>query len=198
MELRPKLKFMLHQISWFTYAVSIISLIVIYYGYVGLAFYRAEIQAAVYKLSGKKPALKTSGNGDLQIPDYDIMGAAQPEQVDFVAPDELIFGPSEIADEEDTNQERSTPANSETDSRLIGAFSEMVSEVKTLIRVINESNESKENFEMLFRLIVQKYPSLSDTGYRHQINEYILTEGAPQFPFTLTAEELENYWTNQN
>jgi hypothetical protein len=48
-------------------------------------------------------------------------------------------------------------ANNTTDTRLIGEFSEMVSEVKTLIRVINESSESKENFEMLFRLIIQKY-----------------------------------------
>jgi hypothetical protein len=189
---------MLHQISWFTYAVSILLLITIYYGYVGLAFYRTELQSLIYKITGRQPQLRSSGHGDLQLPDYEIMGKAQTDDVEFVRQDELSFGPSEIADEElpPLDSQSKTPAG--TDSRLIGEFSEMVSEVKTLIRVINESSESKENFEMLFRLIVQKYSSLSGSGYRQKINEYLLTEGAPQFPFSLTPDDLEDYWNNEN
>jgi len=198
MGLPPKLTAMLHQISWFTYAVSILLIITFYYLYVGLAFYRTEVQSLIYKLMGRQPRLKTSGQGDLQLPDYEIMGRAQTNDIEFVSPDELSFGPSDIPDEElpaEAGQSK-TPAGA--DSRLIGDFSEMVSEVKTLIRVINESSESKENFEMLFRLIVQKYSSLSGSGYRQKIIEYLLTEGAPQFPFPLTHEELENYWNNEN
>jgi hypothetical protein len=186
---------MLHQISWFTYAVSIISLAIIYYLYVGLNFYGAEIKTIIFKFSGKTPALKTAGAGELQIPDYEIMGMAQPDQVDFVALEELHFGPPETDDDKE-NGSALASANNTTDTRLIGEFSEMVSEVKTLIRVINESSESKENFEMLFRLITQKYAGLANTGYRQQINDYLLTEGVPQFPFTLTAGELDNYWTD--
>jgi len=74
---------MLHQISWFTYAVCIISLVTIYYLYVGLAFYKTEFQLFIFKLSGKQPALKVAGNSDLQIPDYDIMGKAEPEAVNL-------------------------------------------------------------------------------------------------------------------
>lgn len=189
---------MLHQISWFTYAVSILLLITIYYGYVGLAFYRTELQSLIYKITGRQPQLRSSGHGDLQLPDYEIMGKAQTDDVEFVNQDELSFGPSEIADEELPAQAGQSKTPAGKDSRLIGEFSEMVSEVKTLIRVINESSESKENFEMLFRLIVQKYSSLSGSGYRQKINEYLLTEGAPQFPFSLTPDDLENYWNNEN
>jgi len=188
---------MLHQISWFTYAVSIILLIIIYYGYVGLTFYRDEIQAVFYKLTGKQPLLRTSGKGDLQIPDYEIMGKAQPDDVEFVSQDELSFGPADIPDEQ-TDQPGKSVVTAGTNSRLIVDFSEMVSEVKTLIRVINESSESKENFEMLFRLVVQKYPALTGTDYQQQINDFLLDEGAPQFPFSLTMTDLENYWTNAN
>lgn len=189
---------MLHQISWFTYAVSILSLVIIYYAYVGLTFYRAEIQATFYRLTGRQPALETSGKGDLQIPDYDIMGKAQPEDVDFVNAEELSFGPADIPDDQSPDQTTKVIIPAGTDSRLIGDFSEMVSEAKTLIRVINESSESKENFEMLFRLIIEKYPALAGTAHQHQINDFLLLEGAPQFPFSLTAADLENYWTNDN
>jgi hypothetical protein len=188
---------MLHQISWFTYAVSIISLVIIYYGYVGLTFYRTEIQAVFYKVTGKQPALKTSGQGDLQLPGYDIMGKAQPEDVEFVSPDELYFGPADIPDEQ-TDQPGESVTGAGTNSRLIVDFSEMVSEVKTLIRVINESSESKENFEMLFRLITQKYPALAGTAYQQQINDFLITEGAPEFPFSLNIADLNTYWVNEN
>lgn len=185
---------MLHQISWFTYAVCIISLVTIYYLYVGLAFYKTELQLFIYKFTGKHPALKTAGSGDLQIPDYDIMGKAEPEAVEFVAPEELSFGPAD--DSDDLPVEK--PVSSETNSRLIGNFSEMVSEAKTLIRVINESNEPKENFEMLFRLIVQKYPALRGTIYQQQVNDFLMEEGAPQFPFTVTEADLVTYWSDEN
>jgi hypothetical protein len=188
---------MLHQISWYTYAVSIILLVILYYGYVGLTFYRDEIQAAFYKLTGKKPALSASGKGDLQIPDYEIMGKAQPEDVEFVSQEELSFGPGDNFDGQ-ADQPDKPAVPSGTDSQLIVEFSEMVSEVKTLIRVINESSESKENFEMLFRLVIQKYPALTGTAYHQQINDFLLHEGTPQFPFPLTMIDLENYWTKEN
>jgi hypothetical protein len=191
MELRQKPNAMLHQISWFTYVVSITLLAAVYYLYVALNFYRAELYTAILKLSGKQPSLTNAAAGDLHIPDYDIMGAAQPEEVDFVSSEELSFAPSTETDDADHRTSISTTP----DSRLIGIFSEMVSEVKTLIRVINESNESKENFEMLFRLVTQKYPELAGTPYQLQINGYLIAEGAPEFPFSLTKEELDEYWT---
>jgi hypothetical protein len=196
MELPQKPMIMLHQISWSTYAVSIFLLIVIYYLYVGLTFYRKEIRSAIFKLTGRQPALKISETSDLQIPDYNIMGKAQPDDVEFVSQEELSFAPADIPDEAQAEQLAPPSTVPETDSRLIGDFSEMVSEVKTLIRVIKESSESKENFEMLFRLIVQKYPSLTGTAYQQQINDFLIAEGTSQFPFALTNTDLENYWIN--
>jgi hypothetical protein len=198
MGLPPKLKIMLHQISWFTYAVSILSLVTIYYLYVGLTFYRIELQSVIYKLMGKQPAVKASGQGDLQLPDYAIMGKAQPEDVEFLNQEELFFGPADNPDEVSVQEPAKSQALAGADSRLTGDFSEMVSEVKTLVRVINESGERKENFEMLFRLIVQKYPSLAGTAYETQINDFLIAEGGTQFPFPLTAEDLKNYWLNEN
>jgi hypothetical protein len=187
---------MLHQISWFTYAVSILSLIIIYYLYVGLAFYRIELQSVIYKLMGKQPTVRASGQGDLQLPDYAIMGKAQPEDVEFLNQEELSFGPTDNPDEISVQEPAKSQAPEGSGSGLIVDFSEMVSEVKTLVRVINESSESKENFEMLFRLVVQKYPSLNGTAYEQQINDFLIAESASQFPFPLNTEDLKNYWLN--
>jgi len=193
MELPPKQNIMLHQISWFTYAVSILLLVCIYYLYVGLAFYRLEIQAVIYKLTGKQPSFENSGTGDIEFPDYAIMGKARPDDVDIVSQDELSFGPAEIPYDKDL-QVVPTKIN----NRLAGDFSDMLAEVKTLTRVINESGESRENFGMLFRLIIQKYHSLASTIYQERINDFLLDEDTAQFPFPLTISDLNNYWSNEN
>ena len=198
MGLRLKLQLMFHQISWFTYSVSILSLITVYYLYVGVTFYRVEIQSAIYKLMGKQPVIKATGNGDFQLPDYAVMGKAQPDHVEFVNQEELTFGPADYPDEVTSQLSAKTQGVPGTESQLIGDFSEMVSEVKTLIRVINESSESKENFEMLFRLIVQKYSALAGTGYQQQINDFLIEKGGPEFPFSLSITDLNSYWTNEN
>lgn len=185
---------MLHQISWPAYTVGIISLVIIYYLYVGSTFYRTEIRTAIHKLSGKGPALKATVKSDLQIPQHDIMGQAEPEAVEFIAQEELSFAPPDGPDELGTAHVSATESN----TRLIGDLSEMVTEVRTLIRVINESSESKENFEMLFRLIVQKFPALRGTPYQQQIIDFMMEEGAPEFPFPLTESELKNYWNEEH
>jgi hypothetical protein len=187
---------MLHQISWFTYAVSILSLVTLYYLYVGVTFYRIEVQSVINKLMGRQPAIKASGHGDLQLPDYAVMGKAQPGDAEFLSQEELSFGPADNPDEELPQDTAKPKIPAGADTRLISDFAEMVSEVKTLIHVVNESGETKENFEMLFRLVTQKYPSLAGTAHEQQINDFLLAEGAPQFPFPLTAEDLTNYWLN--
>lgn len=184
---------MLHQISWFTYAVGIGTLAVLYYLFVGFTYFKAEFLLIFQRLTGKQPGLSSSNAGDLQLPDHSIMGAAQPENVEFVSAADLSFGPAGDLDAPaETGQV--VPVNN---SRLISHFSDMISEVKTLIRVINESSESKENFEMLFKLVIEKYPELTGSSYRTQINDYLLAEGAPEFPFSLTKTDLENYWNEE-
>jgi hypothetical protein len=186
---------MLHQISWSTYTVTLISLVVLYYGYVGLAYFRPEIRSALKRLTGGQPADVPTTHGDLQLADASVMGKAQYDEVGFVSQDELLFGPADT-DEPDEQPAGRINSSEAPNARLISSFSEMISEVKTLNRVINESSESKENFEMLFRLIVQKYPELTGTPFQEQVNDFLLSEGAPQFPFELSLAEIESYWIN--
>jgi hypothetical protein len=183
---------MFHQIPWQTYAISIVTLLILYYGYVAVFFFRTELSSFYLRLTGKQPAAEF--NTLIPAPEYDIMGAAKPDSFPDAKEAVLEFGPSDNPDELPEEEPAAALVSAFSDSRLIGPFSEMISEVKTLIRVINESVETRENFEMLFKLIVQKYPELKGTAHQHQVTEFLIEEGAGQFPFDITPEELEDYW----
>jgi hypothetical protein len=186
---------MLQHLTWTAYLTSIVIIAVIYYVLIGLTYYRHELGNAFYRLSGKPPRQLNPSRGDLILPLADIVGSTRTDGMDIVDQEELVFA--------SPDEERPTTGIIESirpmadDAYLLSDLSEMVSETKTLIRVINESNESKENFEMLFRLVVQKYPDLAGTVYEDQINAYLLKEGADLFPFTLTNSEMQTYWLNE-
>jgi hypothetical protein len=195
MELRLKPIIMLLQISWPTYAVSVVLLVAIYYLYIGLTFYGPNIRSAISRLGGNYPASLISGEQYLQTPDHTIMGKAQPENVELVAQEELSFAPSDLPDDDEPEYQGHSFATGNINSRLAGSFAEMIAEVRILIRVISESGESKEKFEILFRLIIQKYPELEGTTYQQQVNDFLLSEGASQSSFELNIAELDSYWT---
>ena len=188
---------MLHQISWLNYLSAVIIVATAYYAYVIFTFYRSELQAIICRLTGRQPVSSRFPAADLQLPDFSVAGAIKPDDLDFVSQEDLSFGPSEDAEISENPNTLSFTETGGPDIHLISDFSEMISEVKTLIRVINESSESKENFEMLFRLVVQKYYALAGTTYEEQVNDFLLTEGSSQFPFSLTINELESYWNNE-
>lgn len=186
---------MLQHLTWSAYLTAIVITAVIYYVLIGLTYYRHELGNAFNRLGGKQTRQLHPSRGDLILPAADVVGGIRTDGIDIVDQEELVFtSPDEDRPATGIVQSmRTTPA----DAYLLGDLSEMVAETKTLIRVINESNESKENFEMLFRLVVQKYPDLAGTVYEDQINAYLLKEAADLFPFTLTNSELQTYWLNE-
>ncbi|WP_431199602.1 hypothetical protein ACQ86K_01025 [Mucilaginibacter sp. P19] len=187
---------MLQHLSWSTYAIGIAVLAALYYGFIGLAYYRHEIGGIIRRLTGKPAATQFSNTSDLLLPSPEIVGGTRTDGMDVVAQDELVFAaPDEPEDRPSGMVQAIRPTLA--DSHLLGELAEMVSETKTLIRVINESSETKENFEMLFRLVVQKYPDLAGTPYEEQVNAYLMNESADLFPFPLTVTELKSYWLNE-
>ncbi|WP_147238702.1 hypothetical protein [Mucilaginibacter hurinus] len=184
---------MLQQISWAAYAATIFFTAVIYYGYVMLTYYRSELTGTFRRLTGKAP-LKQQTGGDLLLPELSVLGATRQDGVDHIAHDELLFEPE---NEETAAGSTVLPIGNVARSALSDTLAEMIGETKMLIRVINESGESQENFELLFRLIIQKYPELTNTPYEDQVNHFLLGEGAEQLPFTLSLSQLKTYWSTE-
>jgi hypothetical protein len=178
---------MLESISWPTYLVSIFVITLIYYGWVLLTFYRTEL-AAAFTLPSKRnvPAGKPMTDDD-----FVVFGQPAPEDEVVAGDQELQFGPA------DADEPTFTAPISPTAPQQVSEFSEMVGEVKTLIRVVAESSESRDNFEMLFALIIQKYPGLSATDYRSKIIAFLLAESEGKFLFALSEENLNQLWDEQ-
>ncbi|WPU98408.1 hypothetical protein SNE26_20495 [Mucilaginibacter sp. cycad4] len=184
---------MLSQISWPAFISGMAILLSLYYAYVAVFFYKKEIIAFLYLLSGRQPVTDPAKTGFVPEPAYTVMGSARAHRE--AAEEELQFGPSDNPDE-DGNDGTFNNGIAEASAEVAALFSGMMSECRTLIRVINESGESKENFEMLFKILVEKYPELGEPPYRQQVTEMLLEESEGQFPFELSADELESYWTN--
>lgn len=187
---------MLQHLTWSAYIIGVTLIAGIYYAFVGMTYYRHEIGGIIRRFTGKPAATKFSHTSDLLLPATEIVGGTRTDGMDGVAQDELVFAaPDEPEDRPSGMVQAIRPTLA--DAHLLGELSEMVSETKTLIRVINESSETKENFEMLFRLVVQKYPDLAGTPYEEQVNAYLMNESADIFPFPLTLTELKSYWLNE-
>ena len=175
---------MLQSISWTTYLAALLFTSTIYYLYVGLAFYRKELKDRFHRLTGQQANIKR--RGEPVFPDQDVMGKALPDDMLVQACEDISFGPDE------NEPEALLPDETENGQY----YAAMEAEVKTMLRVIEQSGEGKDNFEMLFRLIAEKYHVLYATPYQQKINELLLQTS---LPFPISLEELNNYWiTNQN
>ncbi|WP_147322084.1 hypothetical protein [Mucilaginibacter conchicola] len=177
---------MLQQFTWQNYITLIALLLIVYYGYILLRWYRTEIRATIKSNKSQSPLFPSSFNSPEQP---DVIGIAKPVQGAAIHGEELLFAPSEEAENYGAN-----PIPVKEDNELVSAFSDMVAEIKTLIRVIADSNDSRENFEMLFQLEVQKFGLLAGTPYQEKVNHFLIKESAGKFPFGLHISELDNYW----
>ena len=196
MGLPLKLSIMLHQISWGEYGTVILLLGLLYYGVTVFHFYRNALKGWLSRLSAGNPPGHVPAGADLGLSVTYVTGKITAEPVDFIRGEELDFGPPEPEAAVLFPEEESAPERSTLDVGLMSEFSDMISETRTLIRVIRESGESRENFEMLFRLLIQKYPALAGTVQAADINNFILHESRSGFPFTLEAEELNTCWSH--
>ena len=70
-------------------------------------------------------------------------------------------------------------------------MADFMQELKVLLRITKEAEDSKENFFTLLQLLVSKHPAAASIRYAEPIALYLLDEGA-DLHFTLTKDEIEN------
>lgn len=181
---------MLQEISWQDYLTGITGLSFAYYVFVVSVYCRTEFAALLRRFKGRAAPVPARV-GQMALPAVSVMGLAAPEPED-AEDDDLIFGEPESDDEEQlpaaSSQQSAAPPPDESEEEYL----QMSGEVTTLYKVVKESGESKANFEMVFRLLAQKYAGLADGPYREQINDHLLAQG--EWPFPLTSAELNQIW----
>ncbi|MGF7080384.1 hypothetical protein [Mucilaginibacter sp. UYCu711] len=159
---------MLNAISWQQYSTALLLLSLLWYGYVGLRYYRAEIFAKL-KIA---PPVQTIVPAVAKV----VMGEAKPEtDTGLFDPDELIFSNSQPDDISDQTLPKG-PAN------------DLLAEAETLVAAFAET-DNKSEFLSLLKLLIDKYDVYADEISLPAIISSLKTFAATKLPFTIQAAE---------
>ena len=166
-----------YYLTWGEFALILAAALLIYYLIILLGYYQKELLAFFNQQRGP--------GASKGIPaDNSVMGIVNEDdaEMNLVDSDELCFAAPE-------EEEEVVPAYSDKNKTLLlGGLADFMQELKTLIRITVEAEDTKENFLSLFSLIASKYSQLMDGSFDQAIISYVLDS---ELPFKISAEELE-------
>ncbi len=182
---------MLEQFTWQQYTLSITGTALIYYAIIGLLYYRDGLSRLLPGRisSGKQQSLASyqpePGTNPGQDDEETLLGKpATEEGTSISGMEDLMFA-----------QDKERPLSPEEEPYLLlGSIPDLLNEFKTLISIVAETGESKEEFLSLFHFIISKYNPVSKSRYRQAINQYMLENSKDRFSFSLSEEELNVLW----
>lgn len=168
---------MLKTFTWQDFLLAAIVLSLVWYAVIALLFYRKEV---LRFLSGKKnkdaEPLPHGWQDEVDELETDLIGkSVEDEGVSVLEADDFSFVPRE-----------------ESGSYLdpLGDLADVQQEIKSICRILEKEDGSKEQFFSLFEIIRNKYPKVGASQLLPQINDFI----REQAPFYLSDEELDNLW----
>ena len=163
--------------TWGEFGLTMVAALLIYYLIVAVCYYRQEL-GEFFKDKTAQPYAE---------PDYNGMGAIKEDEAEMslVNSQDLDFaGPDEVTEIRDRNK-----------VLLLGGLADFMHELKTLVRITIEGEDTKENFLSLFGLIAGKYAQLLDGSFNESITSYILDSN---LPFAISAGDIEPILNNLN
>jgi hypothetical protein len=166
---------MLHAITWKQFGIAIVSAGLLYYLFVLLKYYWPDI------IAGWKEPIQHDGK---HAAAHEVLGAAKVDESELkpVNAQELQFA---ALDE---------PAPADKHKvLLLGDLADCMQELKTLVKITVDEQDTKESFIPLLQLILSRHAHLIDGSFHEPIVQYLLDQ---DLPFDLTAEELEQTLTN--
>lgn len=180
---------MLQQFTWQQFLIAALILTLIWYAAVLLIFYKKRLtDLALRKRRNQKPVVQSSYNPREQtdadssddIPD--VMGKTSlPEGVEEAETGMFSFAEQRAGSTRDPDSDR--------DHRL-GLIPDVVEELKTLFRILENEGATKDDFVSLFKLISSKYPQISGSAEQPYLDAYI----RQNLPFEITQAELDKLW----
>jgi len=157
-------------ISWSNYGIVIGGLLLVWYLFVGLRFYREEIKEIV---EGKR---KLQFRG--AIGESNAQSDNDPRHLDF----------------ESTTSGAETAASNTIFQEVDG----LVKQLKNVITDATQKKLIKQEFEDSMRSALFAYPLLRDSPYRSSVDELIVSECEKQGSILLTQQEVEALWDEKS
>lgn len=198
---------MLHTITWQTFVLILLAMLAVYYILSVAVFFRKDALAWIKSRSnGAAPSRTPTEVSDTNIVSEpattSMMGAIQElpmaeDEVEYetVAADEIEF----IADENEIPEtffpliQKASP----TDNLLIGSVADLLQEIKTLFKMLQEYNSSREEGCNLLQSLLTKYPHLAESTFKDSITEYVCDLSRNGIPFELQYQEVNTLWEQQ-
>jgi hypothetical protein len=159
---------MLNHLSWASYWEAVIALLVMYYLFVGIRFYSADIK----ELLGN-PVLRNSAGGlphQLVYPEQAPPDHGQPEEVSYIDdhyPDEDILQADELT-----------------------------LSVKALIATASGKSYAPDQLVPQLKAVFKKHSVLTNSPYRPAINELVASECERTGVAELTEDEVDEWWSS--
>ncbi|RYZ90716.1 MAG: hypothetical protein EOP04_03010 [Proteobacteria bacterium] len=185
--------FMLQQFSWGHFLIAMVVLNLVWYVFVVLVFYRAEVMAFLGRGAGDgvrvgngggrdsqkvQPAGKATSGSDERIKrevDAALMGSSRlPEGVEVKSSSQVRFSASDADGKYDQ----------------VGLISDVVQELKEIFLELEKGAGDKKDFFRLLGRLKEEYGPLGGHPSVSALTGFIVERAS----FHLTADEIDNLW----
>ncbi len=183
---------MLQQFSWGHFLVASIVLNLIWYGFVVLVFYRAEVMAFLGG-QGESSAIPQASKGNHSGGQGRLRDQQRAESVIGRGEEASLMGASRLPDGVEvisSSQVAFSGGRGDGKYELVGLVAEGVQELKMIFLELEKKDLGKPEFFGRVAAINEEYGPLSGHPNLGAINEFIRTSA----PFSISAEELDNLW----
>lgn len=161
---------MLSHLSWASYWEAVIALLAIYYLFVGLRFYSADIKGWL------SPEALTRNAGD-RLPDQLVY--PEPAAADHGQPEEVSYTDEHYPDED------------------ILQADELTFSVKALITAASDDTYAPDQLIAKLKTVFKKHHVLANSPYRPAINELVASECERTGVAELTEGEVDEWWSSE-
>ena len=156
---------MFTNISWTNYLVAVLLLLTIYYLFVGVRYYSADLKDL---FSGKQnPDFRTALSNDTD-------------------------GENILRTEENYTNER--PAFAITTDDDFAEVEHLIDRLKSVIADASGKKLIPQEFRQYLQLVLQEYPNIRKSPIRSSINELVASECEKYGAVTLSDDEVELLW----
>lgn len=193
MAIKPKdliFKLMLQQFSWGHFLIAMIVLNLVWYVFVFLVFYRAEVMA--FLGGGKGGDISAGNGGHAKYGPLDKRIKNSDERIEREV-DAALIGPSRLPDgvEVKSSSEVSFSASDE-DVRYVqvGLVADVVQELKGVFSELEKRSGDKMDFFRLLGRVKEEYGPLGGHPSVAALTGFIVERAS----FHLTADEIDHLW----
>ncbi len=179
---------MFNSISWQQFFYTLLTVLGAYYVISFLLLYSKEV---IHKVKGK-PDQPDSAPPEFKGPTNNLMGAIKK---DLPNRHEQSVEANEINVIADSKQ---LPSVDGDDALLVGSVSDLLQEIKILVKVIKEGNGTHEDAVPMITSLLSNYEQLINTKYQASISLFIHEQLQGEFASQADLKAIESFWPQIN